>query len=127
MLKRFGLFAIAAGVFSLTSTEAKAQAVVAKGDQCMISGVDAMGNLSAALGTTDGTSHIVRNGQVTVVICRGRVTNETGRAQNFSGIPCMVPHPDPSNGDMVAATDTRLTISASGVAVMRCRVKASDL
>jgi hypothetical protein len=80
-------------------------------------GADADGN--PIFGQTGEVVLRVENRNNAMLMCKGEVTNDSGRAQQFSGFDCGIALP---RGGFVITTDSRTTVSADGNATMTCRV-----
>jgi hypothetical protein len=130
MLRKMVMIALVAFGFVISTSTARAQAVVTKGPLglgCFIPGVDADGNRQGSLGSLTQDVMIVQNGKIAILKCTGTVQNLSGKTQNFNDLRCMIPNPDPEKPGSVLTTEGHLTITKQGKASLTCRVKAKDL
>ena len=92
-------------------------AIVIKNDgACGMPGSDASGNI--IVGGVGQVTTVVENGNKVTLKCKGNnITNDSGRAQSFSGFACGVSVP---SGGTVITTDTHATVSAALVGTLDC-------
>ncbi len=92
-------------------------AIVIKNDGlCGMVGADENGDL--VLGGIGLQTTKVENGNKVMLKCKGTdITNDTGRAQSFSGFVCGV---FDAEGTLFLTEDTHATVSASGVGTLTC-------
>jgi hypothetical protein len=95
--------------------------VIKPSGDCFISGVDANGNSDGALGAITSDTMTVENGNKVTLTCKATVTNLSGKGQHFKGFSCGITIP--SSGAFVITTDSIKTVSASGVATLKCTFK----
>ena len=113
---------LVAAVAIAAPVSAESAIVTHSGDLCGVAGADADGNLVIEKGTL---AQLVQNDNQVIMRCEGRgITNDSGRAQHFSGFRCGVPLP--GSGQPVLADDTHATVSKSGTATLTCKLTLED-
>lgn len=101
---RFASLAVAVSFIGVISSQTlRADSLVIKKDKCTIPGVDENGVLKNSLG---GEFDTKTPGKSPVIVCRGKVMNQLGRAYTAKVVVTV-------DG---TTTEARLTISASGQA-----------
>lgn len=84
---------------------------------CGMVGADADGN--AILGGIGSAVRILENGNKVDLQCKGRdITNESGRAQSFSGFSCAIAS---FNSGLVITMDTHAAVAPNGQATLSCK------
>lgn len=122
------LLAVVFGVTCVAATGGVAQAaggpavVIKGGNQCSLPGADANGN--RVFGGYGVRTIKLQNGNKVMITCRGTgITNESGTGQVYEGFGCSTVAPD---GNHYTTTDSRATVSASGVATMTCTFRSAS-
>ena len=113
--------AVALVHFSAPTANADPAIVVKPNGDCFISGVDANGNADSLLGALTSDTLIVENGNKVMLICKGTVTNLSGKGQHYKGFSCGIVIP--SSGVAVFTTDSIRSVSKTGRATLKCTFK----
>jgi len=108
--------ALALGVIAARTVSADSAIVIKNDGLCGMPGSDADGNITfggIGLRTTE-----VENGNKVMLKCKGdSITNLSGKGQSFDSFGCGIVTP---SGGFVVTTDSKATVSASGVGTLTC-------
>jgi hypothetical protein len=93
---------------------------------CLLPGVASSGALDLRLGTKTADIQKVENLNLLKITCHATVSNYSGRAFNVRNVLVAIKVPSTDGTTTVIATDSHLTISASGEATLHAVFKMPD-